>query len=261
MGFLWDNISEIASRHGIVAAGDTACGFGNTAMQLAHQGMVPKVLAAIVRLMTVPRSLTAVLHGASGPLKDCGYENPVIKAMTGVPISMEGKSSACAHSSPLGNIAAAAADLWSNESVQQVRLLGGYAPEVFAEILIYDCRLMNTAIETGEGDTLRDLLVRSDRYRDPQALVLAPEVMVEAARRILDAGASAYDQTVAMAHFAGDTLQAAHRDGRLTLSKREHRWLERLMGAIDSLPDEPEVLAERLSPQYRDLFLLEAYGL
>jgi methanol--5-hydroxybenzimidazolylcobamide Co-methyltransferase len=261
MGFLWDNISEIASRHGIVAAGDTACGFGNTAMQLAHQGMVPKVLAAIVRLMTVPRSLTAVLHGASGPLKDCGYENPVIKAMTGVPISMEGKSSACAHSSPLGNIAAAAADLWSNESVQQVRLLGGYAPEVFAEILIYDCRLMNTAIETGEGDTLRDLLVRSDRYRDPQALVLAPEVMVEAARRILDAGASAYDQTVAMAHFAGDTLQAAHRDGRLTLSKREHRWLERLMGAIDSLPDEPEALAERLSPQYRDLFLPEAYGL
>lgn len=261
MGFLWDHISEIASRHSIVAAGDTACGFGNTAMQLAHQGMVPKVLAAVVRLMTIPRSLTAVLHGASGPLKDCGYENPAVKAITGVPISMEGKSSACAHSSPLGNIAAAAADLWSNESVQQVRLLGGYAPEVFAEILIYDCRLMNTAIEAGEGATLRDLLVRSDRYRDPQAWVLAPQVMVGAAQRILDAGASPYDQTVAMAHFAADTLQEAHDEGRLVLSKREHRWLERLGREIDGLPDEPETLAERLSPQYRALFLPEAYGL
>jgi methanol--5-hydroxybenzimidazolylcobamide Co-methyltransferase len=174
---------------------------------------------------------------------------------------MEGKSSACAHSSPLGNIAAAAADLWSNESVQQVRLLGGYAPEVFAEILIYDCRLMNTAIEAGEGATLRDLLVRSDRYRDPQAWVLAPQVMVGAAQRILDAGASPYDQTVAMAHFAADTLQEAHDEGRLVLSKREHRWLERLGREIDGLPDEPETLAERLSPQYRALFLPEAYGL
>lgn len=42
----------------------------------------------------------------------------------------------------VGNIAAAVCDLWSNESVQNTRLLSGYAPEVFSEILAYDCCLM-----------------------------------------------------------------------------------------------------------------------
>jgi methanol---5-hydroxybenzimidazolylcobamide Co-methyltransferase len=122
MAYLWDRIVEIAGRHGVIPGGDTACGFANTAMQLAHTRMLPKVLAATMRLMCAPRSLVAVERGARGPLKDCGYENPIIKAITGVPIAMEGKSAACAHFSPLGNIAASVCDLWSNESVQDVRL-------------------------------------------------------------------------------------------------------------------------------------------
>lgn len=259
MGFLWDHIVEIAHRHGTIAGGDTACGFGNTAMQLAHQGMIPKVLAAVVRLMTAPRSLVAVLHGARGPLKDCGYENPVIKVITGVPISMEGKSSACAHSSPLGNIAAYAADLWSNESVQQVRLLNGYAPEVFSEILIYDCRLMNTASAQGSAGLLRDWLVAADRYRDPQALVLAPGVVFEAAQRIVGAGASPYAQTVAMARLAVETLDAALETGALTLDRREHKWLGRVRSAVANLPEDPETLRSRLATAYEELYLPEAY--
>lgn len=230
-------------------------------MQLAHQDMIPKVLAAVVRLMTAPRSLVAVLRGARGPLKDCGYENPIIKAITGVPISMEGKSSACAHSSPLGNIASAACDLWSNESVQQVRLLGGYAPEVFAEVLIYDARLMNAAIEAGTAPQLRDLLVASDRYLDPQALVLDPAVMFEAAGRILAAGPSPYAQTLAMARFAAETLGAAAEDGRLDLQGREARWLARLTRDIDGLPDAADALAAGLEARYHALYLPAAYGL
>ena len=261
MGFLWDHITAIARDHGIVSGGDTACGFGNTAMQLAHQGMLPKVLAAIVRLMTAPRSLVAVLHGATGPLKDCGYENPVIKAITGVPISMEGKSSACAHSSPLGNIAAAACDLWSNESVQQVRLLGGYAPETFAEILIYDARQMNTAREMGLAHQLRDIFIRSDRYLDPQALVLDPAVMYAAGEHIVAAGEDSYAQTLAMAHFAVETIRGAVDAGKVSLDKRETRWFERLSRAVAELPDDPQTLSRRLPPAYHDLFLPEAYGL
>src|ERR1035438_10450247 len=49
---------------------------------------------------------------------------------TGCSISMEGKSASCAHFSPIGNIASAMCDLWSNESVQNVRLLSGSAPEI-----------------------------------------------------------------------------------------------------------------------------------
>ena len=92
------------------------------------QGILPEVLAAVVRAASAVRGVVALEHGATGPWKDCGYEGIILKAVSGRPISMEGKSATCAHSSPLGNIASAACDLWSNESVQNVQLLSGKAP-------------------------------------------------------------------------------------------------------------------------------------
>ena len=41
MRFLWTELDEIARKHGVHCAGDTACGFGNTAMVLAEQKMIP----------------------------------------------------------------------------------------------------------------------------------------------------------------------------------------------------------------------------
>src|ERR1017187_1826150 len=156
MTWLWNHISALcAASASCVPGGDTACGFANTAMQLAHQKMLPEVLAAVVRAMSAARSLVAFEHGAVGPSKDCAYEGPMIKAITGCPISMEGKSATCAHFSPLGNIASAMCDLWSNESVQNVRLLSGSAPEAFTELLIYDCRLMNAATAKGQAMVLQ----------------------------------------------------------------------------------------------------------
>ena len=114
MKFLWKKIVAIAATTGRIAAGDTACGFGNTAMVLAEKNFIPKVFAAIVRIITAVRTLVAIEQGATGPDKDCGYEGPFLKAITGTTISMEGKTAACAHSSPLGNISGACADLWSN---------------------------------------------------------------------------------------------------------------------------------------------------
>ncbi|MCS7263656.1 MAG: hypothetical protein NZ805_02350 [Armatimonadetes bacterium] len=260
MEFLWGNIVEIANRKGVVAGGDTACGFANTAMQLAHQGLIPKVLAAFMRLVSAPRSLVAVEMGATGPLKDCGYENPIIKIVTGVPISMEGKSSACAHSSPLGNIAAAACDLWSNESVQDVRLLGGFAPEVFTEILIYDCRLMNTAAKNGQAKCLQDLFVESDRYRDPQALMLDLKVMHEAAKRIVTSEDD-YKRTVAVADLAVDVLQRASDEGLIYLSEREQRWLAILTKSVENLPETADTLTERVLAHWSELFVTDEYGL
>lgn len=59
MAYLWDMIVGVAGAHGALAAGDSACGFGNTAMALADTRHIPKVWAALVRVMTVPRSLVA----------------------------------------------------------------------------------------------------------------------------------------------------------------------------------------------------------
>jgi methanol--5-hydroxybenzimidazolylcobamide Co-methyltransferase len=151
MRFLWTTSKRSPTKHGVKCAGDTACGFGNTAMVLAEQKMIPRVFAAVVRAITAVRSLVAYECGAVGPGKDCGYENPILKAITGCPMAMEGKTSACAHLSPMGNLAAACCDTWSNESVQNIKLLGGMAPTCYMEQLAYDCRLMNTARSSRQG--------------------------------------------------------------------------------------------------------------
>lgn len=260
MEFLWKNIVEIAKKYNIIPGGDTACGFANTAMQLSHQGILPKILASVVRLMSAPRSLVAIEMGARGPLKDCGYENPILKIISGVPISMEGKSSACAHSSPLGNIASWACDLWSNESVQDVRLLSGFAPEVFTEILIYDCRLMNTALKNNFGKNLRDLFIQSDVYLDPQALMLSLDTVWESATRIVK-NETDYTRTIELGRYAVEILKSALDKGEIKISERERRWLDRIEESINNIPEDYEELLENIKDKYGKLFLLEEYEL
>ncbi|HSB69993.1 MAG TPA: methyltransferase MtaB domain-containing protein [Candidatus Methylomirabilis sp.] len=261
MRWLWDRIVEIcAARSGVIPGGDSACGFANTAMQLAHQEMLPQVLAAVDRAMTAARSLAAFEQGAVGPSKDCAYEGPVLKAITGRPISMEGKSASCAHFSPLGNIAAAMCDLWSNESVQNVRLLSGSAPEAYTELLAYDCRLMNTALERGGGRSLRDWLTDSDRWLSPQAVILSPEATVAIARAIV-AEASDYRRTVAAGEAAVGLLMEGVASGRLVLSPAERRWLQRIEDALADLPASEEALLAEMSETYGHLFDPSSYGL
>jgi methanol--5-hydroxybenzimidazolylcobamide Co-methyltransferase len=244
----------------VIPGGDTACGFGNTAMQLAHQGMLPEVVAAVDRAMTAPRSLVAFERGAVGPSKDCAYEGPIVKAITGAPIAMEGKSATCAHFSPLGNIAAAMCDLWSNESVQNVRLLSGSAPEAFAELLAYDCRLMNQALAQGGGRTLRDWLTASDRWLSPQAAILSPEATWEIAQAIV-AEQSDYRRTVAAGQTAVRLLQEGVASGDLVLAGTERQWLDRLAKGLAGLPAAEEDLLAEMQDTYGHLYRPASYGL
>jgi methanol---5-hydroxybenzimidazolylcobamide Co-methyltransferase len=261
MAWLWDRITSICRTHGgVVAGGDSACAFANTAMQLAHQRLLPEVLAAVVRAMGAARSLVAFERGAIGPSKDCAYEGPIIKAITGCPIAMEGKSSACAHFSPVGNIAGAMCDLWSNESVQNIRLLSGNAPEVFTEVLAYDCRLMNQAAKHGEAVTLRDWMVESDEWLSPQAAVLSPAATIEIAKAITGASGD-YTRTVAAGRTALTILQRGLLAGKLQLSKKELPWLDRIERAFDQLPPDEMELLDEMRETYRDLFDEKSYGL
>ena len=223
--------------------------------------MLPEVLAAVVRAMSAVRSLAAFEQGAVGPSKDCAYEGPVIKAITGYPISMEGKSASCAHFSPLGNIAAAMCDLWSNESVQNVRLLSGNAPEVFTELLSYDCRLMNTA-SASEGGTLqmRNWMTVSDEWLSPQAAVLSPAATIRIASAIVDAD-TPYRRTIAAGRAAVDILNDGIAMGKLHLSRKEQQWLERMDTALDALPDDDDKLMHEMEAQYGSLYDKGSYGL
>ena len=247
MAWLWNKIVAISRQFGAIPAGDTACGFANTAMVLAEQKFIPRVWAAVIRVMSVPRSLVAFEQGAVGPNKDCAYEGPYIKAITGMPIALEGAEAACAHFSPVGNIAKAVPDLWSNESVNNVKLLSGMAPTVSLEQLAYATRLMNTASASGpEGARqLRDWFVASDAGLDPQAYVLRPDVVLEIAAEII-AEPTAYLRTRRAAQATLLKLRQAGKGGELQFSKIEQRWLERLTKAADALPEDESVFIDQM---------------
>ena len=247
MAFLWTAMVAACERAGMVPSGDTACGFANTAMVLAEQNLVPRLFAALVRVATVPRSLVAYEMGARGPSKDCAYEGPYMKAIAGVPISMEGRTAACAHLSHIGNIAQAVCDCWSNESVQNVRLLSTFAPTVSLEQLVYDCRLMNAASRGGasEARRLRDWLTESDAASDPQAWVLRPDVVLRLSEEII-AEKTPYHRTCRAVRAALAEIRRAHSSGELRLPKREVPWLDRMQRQVDSLPDREEALFEEM---------------
>jgi methanol--5-hydroxybenzimidazolylcobamide Co-methyltransferase len=160
----------------------------------------------------------------------------------------------------VGNIATAMCDLWSNESVQHVPLLSGSAPEAFAEVLIYDCRLINEALQRGQEKTLRDLFVSSDVYRSPQALVLSPEATVAIASSIVREEDD-YRRTVNAGLAAATLIREATDASLLSLSRGERRWLERIQSALAGLPRQENELRERLAPTYGHLYDPASYAL
>ncbi len=249
MRFLWSKLDEVAKKHNVHGAGDTACGFGNTAMVLAEQRMIPRVFAAVVRAITAVRSLVAYECGAVGPGKDCGYENIVLKAITGYPMSNEGKSAACAHLSPVGNVAAAACDAWSNESVQNVKLLGAMAPVCSLENLAYDCRLMNRAAADGDDAKrqLRRWLVESDASLDPQACIITPRSAMRLAKVIVSAD-SDYAAGKAAAAEAVAILSEAHESNTLNITEREAPWLDMMRTSLDEMPDDEATFIDQTLP-------------
>ncbi len=263
MDFLWTQIKDISDRTEVSLGGDTACGFGNTAMILAEKKYIPKIFAAVARIVTVVRTLVAVEKGAFGPDKDCGYEGPFLKAIAGIPISMEEKTAACAHFSPLGNIAAACTDLWSNESVQNIKLLSGMAPTVYLEQLEYDCRLMNKAIEKGKNSVLalQNLMIESDASLDPQALILEPKNIIKISEEIVK-GKNYIEAAVNGALKGIEIIDTACRESYLKINDMEKPWIEIIRNDIQSIPKDEQKFIEDILPSIdRNKILMEEYGL
>ena len=263
MQFLWKKITTLANKHGKIAAGDSACGFANTAMVLAEKKYIPKVFAALVRVISVVRSIVAMEEGAVGPDKDCAYEGPFLKAITGIPISMEGKTAACAHFSPIGNIAFACTDLWSNESVQNIKLLSGMAPTAYLEQLEYDVRISNEALKLGHSypHMFQQLLINSDVYTDPQALILSPDNVVRISKELIK-GDSYVANAKNGALAALDIIEEALSSGQMHLPDMETAYLPILREDLESIPDNESEFVEMMLPLLdQSKFILKEYGL
>ena len=264
MEWMWNQIVEIAKKNNCIPGGDTNCSEANTAMFMAG-GMtskdVPHVIAALSRAIAASRTMIAYECGATGPTKDCAYEDPIIKAMTGVPIATEGKTSACAHSDLAGNLIAAVCDLWSNEAVEYHDMFGATTTSVFAEILGYDCAMFNTAIELGYQQQMKEILVNSDMYRDSHSLILAPDNAWEVGNAIVSNRAEGlYASAKAGAMKAGSIILG---DPKMKLTALEKESLTKAMKDMEALPAKEGDFIDMCLNKYKNVkgFNPAAYGL
>jgi methanol--5-hydroxybenzimidazolylcobamide Co-methyltransferase len=264
MEWMWPQIVEIAKDAGCIAGGDTNCSEANTAMFMAG-GMiskdVPHVMGALCRAFAASRTLVAYECGATGPTKDCAYEDPIIKAMSGVPISTEGKTSACAHSDLAGNLIGAVTDLWSNEAVEYHDMFGATTTSVFAEILGYDCAQFNSAIELGYQEQLKEILVNSDMYRDSHSLILAPNNAWEVGNAIVSNREKGnYASARAGALKAGEII---NNDEKMKLTALEQSALDNAMRDLEALPDAEGDFIDMCLDKYKNVkgFNPASYGL
>ena len=204
--------------------------------------------------------MVEVIYADERPVLD---EGPFLKAIAGIPISMEGKTAACAHLSPVGNVAGACCDLWSNESVQNIKLLGGMAPTVSLEQLHYDVRLFNGALNEGKESArmLQRLLVSSDIPYDPQALILAPENVLKISREMVKADTH-IEAARNGALLALDIIDSAIQNGGLQVDDREMNMIPMLRDDIASIPASESSFIEEMTPSIdTSKILLSEYGL
>lgn len=265
MEWMWNQIVAICKENKCIAGGDTNCSEANTAMFMAG-GMtskdVPHVIAALARSIAAARTLVAYECGATGPGKDCAYENPIIKAMTGIPITTEGKVSACAHSDLASNLIAAVCDLWSNEAVEYHDMFGATTTSVFAEILGYDCAMFNSAIELGYQKEMKEILVNSDIFRDSHSLIVAPDNAWEIGNAIVANTAKGYyPRARAAAMKAGSIILA---EPRMKLTVFEKETLQKAMKDMEALPEDEGNFVDMCLKKYKkDVkgFNPDSYGL
>jgi methanol---5-hydroxybenzimidazolylcobamide Co-methyltransferase len=263
MAWLWPQIVDIAKKNNINPGGDTDCARGNTAMFLAGGYVstdLPHTFAALARACSAARSLVAYESGATGPTKDCAYEDPIVKAITGVPITMEGVASACAHSEMQSNIVSAVVDLWSNEAVEYHDMFGGSSVEVFTEILGYNVAQMNAAIELGSAKELQAINIASDKYRDVHGFMLSPDNAYEIGKAIVSNVDSYYLRSKTAVLRTADLISG---DSKLQLTDFEREALDKARREVEALPDNEGDFIDQCLAEYKKVpgFDPTSYGL
>ncbi|HQA20525.1 MAG TPA: methanol--corrinoid protein co-methyltransferase MtaB [Methanomassiliicoccaceae archaeon] len=241
MEWLWPQIVEVAKKHNVVPGGDTNCAGANTSMFMAGGYLdkdIPRTFSAVTRAIAAARTLVAIECGATGPDKDCGYEGVIVKAISGRPSAQEGKGAQCAHADLMGNLIAQACDLWSNESVEYHPEFGGSSVQCWLSVIGYEASLMNAAKQLKQDKVLRDVYVASDRFRSPEAFILAFDNAYKIGQAIVEVGDNYYLRAKAAGLKAAELIQESNKQGKLQLSAQERDTLEKILTDLRALPDE-----------------------
>jgi methanol--5-hydroxybenzimidazolylcobamide Co-methyltransferase len=137
------------------------------------------------------------------------------------------------------------------------------APTAYLEQLEYDVRLMNEALKEGTvpAHTLQHLLVASDIYTDPQALILAPENVIRISNVMVRD-----DSYVANARDGAlealNIMEEAIRSGQMTISEMEAAYLITLRDELNGIPDSESDFIEMMTPLLdKSKFIPSEYGL
>ena len=254
MEWVWTNIVDAAEKNNVVPGGDTNCAGANTAMFMAGGYLdkdIPRTFAAVTRAIASARTLVAIECGATGPDKDCGYEGPIVKAISGRPSAQEGKGAQDAHADLMGNLIAQTCDLWSNESVEYHPEFGGSSVQCWLGVIGYEASLMTASKQMKADRTLRDIYVASDRFRSPEAFILAYDNAYKIGQAIVENGNDIYLRSKAAGLKAAELIQESNNKGKLKLSREEKDALNRIITDLKSLPDEQSKFMDWALKEYK----------
>lgn len=263
---VWSEFVNIAKKNKVVCGGDTNCSGANVSMFMAGGLLdqdVQKTFSAVTRAISAARTIVAMECGASGPDKDCGYEGPIIKSITGRPAAQEGKNCQCAHADLQGNLMAQICDVWSNESVEYHPEFGGSSVQCWLGSLGYEVALMNCAIATGQEKTLRDLYMITDRTRGPEGYILAYDNAYKIGEAIAKEGKDIYLRAKAAAITAAKIVKAGNDSKELPLTTKQKDVLEAIIKELEALPAEEAKFAEYCDKKYKEVpnYTKKNYGL
>ena len=266
MEYVWSEFCNIAKKNKVIAGGDTNCAGANTSMFMAGGFLdndVQRTYSAVTRAISAARTMVANECGATGPDKDCGYEGPIIKSITGRPAAQEGKNCQCAHADLQGNLMAQVCDLWSNESVEYHPEFGGSSVQCWLGALGYEVSLMNTAAACGKDKELRDLYMISDRFRGPEGHILAYDNAYEIGKAIAAEGSNIYLRAKAAGLTAAKIIKRSNDAKELQLTAKQADVLADMIKQLEALPSEEDKFVEYCVKQYKDVpnFCMKNYGL
>jgi methanol--5-hydroxybenzimidazolylcobamide Co-methyltransferase len=206
----------------------------------------------------------AIECGATGPDKDCGYEGPILKSISGRPSAQEGKGAQDAHADLMGNLIASTCDLWSNESVEYHPEFGGSSVQCWLGVIGYEAALMNTAKQLKQDKVLRDIYAACDSFRSPEGFCLRYDNAYKIGEAIVAEGDSIYLRSKAAGTKAAELiLESSKAKNGLKLSKHESDMLNKIMTDLKAMPDEEGKFLEQCLKQYKDVtaFNPKNYGL
>ena len=123
---------------------------------------------------------------------------------------------------------------------------------------------MNTAIQTHQEKTLRDLYMFTDRFRGPEAYILAYDHAYEIGKAIAENGNDLYLRSKAAGMKAVEILLKGYESKELALTTKQLETLQDINKKLSALPDDTDKFTDYCVKEYTGLvpnFNLKNYDL